>query len=260
MAPTASPATTATLMFSNRARTATVNAPSKSVGPCRVLPETTPTTGERSTVASPARSAATTHATVASRRTGMPSSAARSVFSADARVATPRSVRRRKAPRARATSGTTAISSTVFPLNTTPVIWKWRSERGVCRPAEAGCPENARATAYSPNATSWAMPIVATLSTSRDESKKRRASASSRTRPAAPAAATPTTSAAGQGIANASSPIAPIDALNDRGPLRNRTPPAPIPIKLRGFMKSTSVQTASICSMAMNSITNSPTR
>ena len=63
--------------------------------------------------------AAITHTTVDTRRTGMPSSDARSPFSADARTAMPMSVKRKKAARAITMAATTPTATKWSPVRKT---------------------------------------------------------------------------------------------------------------------------------------------
>ena len=88
-----------------RAITAAASAGMSTVGPL-AMPGVTPDDGAFRMTASVERPPAIIHTIVDSRRIGMPNSSARSAFSADARTATPASVRSRNQLRARMTSGT----------------------------------------------------------------------------------------------------------------------------------------------------------
>jgi hypothetical protein len=82
----------ATTRFSIRARTAAVNGASRVTGPA-TMPRLGPKIGAESMAPRPDMAAATIQLSSERRRTGMPSSSARSVESATPRMATPKSVR-----------------------------------------------------------------------------------------------------------------------------------------------------------------------
>ena len=71
------------------------------------------------------------HTTVDTRRTGMPSSDARSLFSAEARTAIPMSVKRKKAPRPTTIPSTTTSVTTWSPVKRTMPTLKWKRWKGV---------------------------------------------------------------------------------------------------------------------------------
>ncbi len=74
-----------------------------------------PTMGARRKMATADSTAASTHTSVETRATGMPSSEARSPFSAAARTAMPMSVKRKKAPRPAQMRTVATIATTKFP-------------------------------------------------------------------------------------------------------------------------------------------------
>ena len=88
MIPIATPATRHVPIFSIRAMTAAASTKMSTLNPSEPSVGT-PTTDARRKIANDASSPAIIHATVWTRPTGMPSSDARSAFSADARSAMP---------------------------------------------------------------------------------------------------------------------------------------------------------------------------
>ena len=134
---------------------------------------------------------ATAHTSVWSRRTGTPSSSARSSFSAAARTARPASVRRRNHPRPMSTTGAAASIRTWSPrigygrTNQLPLS-------GVSMfPISASVPSiSPMIRPIAPRIC--ASPIDATVNTSRDERAKRRMTSTSTAAPVATPTATPT--------------------------------------------------------------------
>ena len=98
--------------------TAAASAGSSTVGPATAV-SGTPSVGARRTTVSAARPPATDHSSSDSWLTGMPSSRARSMFSAMPRTAMPASVRSRNHDSTASTIGTTASSSMSLPVNVT---------------------------------------------------------------------------------------------------------------------------------------------
>ena len=153
----------ATESRSIRATTAAASAISSTFGP-PTEPIATPWIGSRRIVPIPASPAAMTHTKVLTRRTGIPRRAARSADSAEARIAIPNLERRKKIVRATATTGTTSITSRCPPLKTTGSQLKVHeigSGWGISSRS------NSCGTNSAPASQSWAMPMVATVSTSR---------------------------------------------------------------------------------------------
>ena len=98
--------------------TAAARAGSRTVGPATAV-SGTPSVGARSTTVRAARPPATDHSSSESWLTGMPSSRARSMFSAMPRTAMPASVRSRNHDSTARTIGTTASSSRSLPVKVT---------------------------------------------------------------------------------------------------------------------------------------------
>ena len=127
-----------------------------------------PSDGARRTTVSAANAPTTVHSISDRRCTGMPSSRARSTFSAMPRSAMPASVRSRNHDNARATIGTTASSNRSLPVTITGSIAtrdvrQRRLERADER--RAAPVRSGRNSAIPPS--TWASPIVATVRTSR---------------------------------------------------------------------------------------------
>ena len=131
----------------------------------------------------PASRPAITHTSVDSRRTGMPSSRARSELSATERTATPASVRRRNQPMATSTTGTTMAISRSFPLKSTGKSSTWWALRGVVTPPTMEGPRNQPGTSSWIPPKSWARPMVTTMTISRGAEKKRQRMMKSTKRP-----------------------------------------------------------------------------
>jgi hypothetical protein len=122
--PRATPVPNATGSDSIRATTAAARAGSSETGPW-VTDTFTPANGARSMNVRVARPPETAHTIVDSRRMGMPSSSARSAFSAAARTATPASVRSRNQARPAITTGTTAMMRIWSPnSDVSPMLWR----------------------------------------------------------------------------------------------------------------------------------------
>ena len=180
---------------SMRPMTAAASAGSSSDGPSTV-PSESPTIPARRNTARNASNDANIHTTECTRRTGMPSSAARSASSAQARMATPRRVRRNSASPTNA-SGITTSATTSFPpkVNGSTVNERSNGAGKLCggRPT----PNHPGRSNPSP-ASSWARPMVATVRISRGDRKNRRITSSSTAAPRTTAAAIPTTKATTQ--------------------------------------------------------------
>ena len=192
--PSPTAATNATGIDSMRATTAAASAGSSTAGPA-IAEGVAPRNGARSTKVRAASAPARTHTTVVRLRTGTPSSRARSVFSAAARIAVPASEPRRNQASAPTTSGTTAATSRWSPLMTTGPSSKLVEVSGVSNAPSSGdsTPNTRRGIPSSRPPRSWARPMVATVSTSRGAWAKRRITTTS-TRP--PSTAPPTSAIA----------------------------------------------------------------
>ena len=125
-----------------------------------------------------ARRVATIQTTVCRRLTGMPSRAARSARSADARMAMPTSVRRRKTARAIITSGATIRAATSSAPKISGSMVK-RMSQGRSRAWAWGRSPHRRGRSRAHAPRRVASPMVATVRMSRGASKKRRMMASS---------------------------------------------------------------------------------
>jgi hypothetical protein len=104
------------------------------LGPMMV-PIDRPTSGARRKMPMPDMSAASIHTNVDTRRTGTPSSDARSSFSADARTAMPMRVNRKNSPKAVTATTTTMTATTWSPLKTVPPKVKRHVLKGVGKSA-----------------------------------------------------------------------------------------------------------------------------
>ena len=137
------------------------------------------------------RAAAIAHTSVESHATGMPSISARSLRSADPRMAVPSRVVPRNTATATIASGATisAIRSLADRMNV-PIV-SFQSTGGGMR-CEAALSSHICGTSSASTASNWVMPIVATVSTRRDAFANRRTKASSTITPSATAAASPT--------------------------------------------------------------------
>ena len=121
----------------------------------------------------PASTPAITQTRVERRRTGMPSSRARSELSATERTATPASVRSRNHPSATSTTGTTMAMRRSFPLKSTGKISTWCALSGVVTPPTMEGPFSQPGTSSCMPPKSWASPMVTTMTMSRGAVKKR---------------------------------------------------------------------------------------
>ena len=174
---------------SNRPNTAAASACTRNVGG-RTSPIGRPTAPARRNMPRNASSEATTHTTVCSRFTGMPSVKARSARSADPRIATPTRERCRNSAMAKRQMGTTIIVSTSLALKLVPPISKLASNGGASRVPNDWSPKARGRNSPAP-ASSWARPIVATVSTRRGDEKNRRMMRVSTSTPRTSAAARP---------------------------------------------------------------------
>ena len=135
---------------------------------------------------------ATTHVSVANRLTGMPSMAARSDRSAVARIAVPSRVRsRKKATAAIANGATTRARRSLAPSTNVPIVTVASNGAGIR--CDVGRWPHSRGISSAPTASSCVIPIVATVSTSRDACRKRRTNANSTTAPSTIAPSRPMT-------------------------------------------------------------------
>ncbi len=206
--------------------TAAARARKRSAGP-RIVPMGSPMIPARRKTARNASTAAMTHTRVSSLRTGMPSSAARSAFSAVPRTATPTRVRRNSASSVH-TTGTATAAMISPPRNfTNPMV--------NCALIGAGSgsvlvTSNQRGSRRPAPASTCARPMVATLRISRGERKNLRITRSSTTAPSTTAATIP--------VANASSQLAPLlttsSTANDAG-AKPRSPCAKLRIRLARY-------------------------
>lgn len=150
-----------------------------------------PADGALRMLVSPARTPAITHTSVERRRTGIPSSRARSELSATERTATPASVFSRNQPMATSTTGTTIAMRRSFPLKSTGKISTCCALSGVVTPPTMEGPPSQPGTSSWIPPKSWASPIVTTMTIRRGAVKNRQRMTPSTTRPRA----APTTSA-----------------------------------------------------------------
>ena len=178
--------------------TAAASAGSSSAGPAAASIGR-PCPGARSTTVRAANPPTMAHTIVESRRTGIPSSSARSVFSAMARTARPSSVRSRNQLRAASTTGTTATMSRSLPVSTSGWISTCTSVSGVRNDGTRGDRPNSIGTSISAPPRTWASPMVATVNTSLDAVAKRRITSRSTTIPVTTPAATAVSAATGHG-------------------------------------------------------------
>ncbi len=142
-----------------------------------------PADGALKMLVRPARTPAITHTRVDSRRTGIPSSRARSELSATERTAMPASVRSRNQPRATSTTGTTMTMRRSFPLKSTGKMRTWLALSGVVTPPTMEGPPSQPGTSSWIPPNSWASPIVTTMTMRRGAVKNRQRMTPSTTRP-----------------------------------------------------------------------------
>ncbi len=114
-----------------------------------------------------------TQTSVDRRRTGIPSSRARSALSATERTAMPASVRSRNQPRAISTTGTTMAINRSLPLKSTGKMRTWCAVSGVVTPPTMEGPFSQPGTSSWIPPKSCASPIVTTMTISRGAVKKR---------------------------------------------------------------------------------------
>ena len=156
-----------------------------------------PSLGARSTTVRAASPPVSAHSSRDSWVTGMPSSRARSMFSAMPRTAVPASVLRRNHTSAPNTAGTTATSSRSFPLNVEEATVISCEVRAVSNPVtRASTPSQPGMKRAAPPST-WARPMVATVRTSRGAVWNRRITSRSLAAPTATPTSTPATAATG---------------------------------------------------------------
>ena len=154
-------------------------------------PPAATTTLARSSTPTKPRTVAMTQTAVWSRRTGMPSRAARSPLSDAARMATPTSVKRMKAARAPMITGTDHQGHQVVAGERR--AGRRRSAGSTARSgSRRGCRRrNRRGSRIETKVSSCDSPMVATVRISRGALVKRRMTASSTTAPRTTAAASP---------------------------------------------------------------------
>ncbi len=131
------------------------------------------------------------HTSVESHATGMPSISARSLRSAEPRMAVPSRVVPRKTATASMASGATisAIRSFADRMNV-PMV-SFQSTGGGMR-CDAALSSHIWGTSRASTARSWVIPMVATVRTSLDAFENRRTKANSTITPNAMAATSPT--------------------------------------------------------------------
>ena len=192
------PASIAPGRLSMRASTAAASAGSSSAGPLVKL-DPDPMSGAASMADSAESTAATAHTTVDSRRTGMPSSMARSALAELARIATPTALRRRNSVIRPSTTGTTISTCTWAPENSSGETWN-DSRSGVLNPPDSPPsgppPPNSDGSVSSMPDRIWARPMVATVSTSRGAQKNRWMTSRSASAPTSAAVRMPAAKAA----------------------------------------------------------------
>ena len=139
---------------------------------------------------------ATTQTPASRRPTGTANMAARSLRSAAARTAMPMSVRARtRATAAMArTATTTATNSSVWKTVVPNSSWNDPGMRNVLLGAARSVRPHRRGINRAPTARNWARPMVATVSTSRGDLRKRRTTTRSMASPMTTAATRPMTS------------------------------------------------------------------
>ena len=158
--------------------TAATNAGKSRVGPA-ASEGATPCEGELTMTVRPASAPAMIQTRREIRRQGMPTSRARSGFSASERMATPESVRARYQPRAKGSAITTPNTRRSFPSKSTGRMNVWKRESGVAKePTKEGPPSHPGTNDWIPPNT-WAKPMVATMTISRGTRWKRHRSKSS---------------------------------------------------------------------------------
>ena len=182
--PRATPAPKASGRLSMPAMMAAASAGRMSVGPAPAA-MVMPAEGVLRMLVRPANKPAITQTRVESRRTGMPSSRARSELSATERTATPASVRRRNQPRATSTRGTTMAMRRSFPLKSTGKIRTCCALSGVVTPPTMEGPPSQPGTSSWIPPKSCANPMVTTITISRGAVKKRQRMTKSTKRPSA---------------------------------------------------------------------------
>jgi hypothetical protein len=187
--PTAAAAIVGSLV--KRPNTAAARACSRKVGDS-TCPIGSPTAPARRNMARKARTDATVHTTVCSRRTGMPSVDARSARSAAPTMAMPTIERLKNAASATSTAGTTSMVSTSLALKIVPPSSKSHPTGGLSRVSNPSSP-NARGSSSAAAVSTCATPMVATVTTSRGAVKKRRMTSISTSAPSTTAAASPAT-------------------------------------------------------------------
>ena len=172
-----------------RASTAAARAGSSSAGPASTVGGSAWIGAVSMTVRADS-SPAMAHTMVDRRRTGMPSTSARSAFSDAARTATPSDVRVRNHASAPATTGTMITMTTWFPVNSTGSSVKL-DDSGVRNEfVTSGCPNSDGRPASTPPRI-WARPMVASVRMRRGAQKNRRMTTRSTSAPVAAAATAP---------------------------------------------------------------------
>ena len=198
MIPSPMPAPSATGRDSMRAITAAARAGSSTAGPVLTAPGAIPVKGALRMKASAASPPASIQTIVVLRRTGIPRSRARSVFSAAARTAVPWSVRRRNQASASSTKGATSTISISSPPRRFTPRSSSRSRGTANGPVRLTKSRALEPTISMPPST-WARPMLATVTTRRDASRKRRSTSTSTPAPRAMPPATPSASATPNG-------------------------------------------------------------
>ncbi len=179
------------------ATTAAARAGSSTVGPATAAIGT-PSLGARSTTARAATPPAIDHSSSDSWLTGMPSSRARSMFSAMPRTAMPASEPSRNQVSPIRTIGTTASRSRSSPVIVAACTDHRWSPSIVSTLGIAGLEFSHEGRKMAMPASSWARPIVATVNTRRGASTNRRMISRSTSAPIATPTATPIAAATPQ--------------------------------------------------------------
>ena len=144
-----------------------------------------------------ASTAVITHTMVWIRATGTPRVAARSARSATARTAMPILVYRMKSAKAPSTSGTMMNAIRSLSLKKMPPISTLMSNGGFSSGRPMSLNPNQRGMNSARAVNSWAMPMVATVRTSRGARENRLMNVRSTTKPRKMALTRPTTIATG---------------------------------------------------------------
>lgn len=150
-----------------------------------------------------ASAAAAAHTSVWRRWTGTPSIVARSLSSAAARMAVPAALRRRAVATATITTGTTTMASRSLASKTTPPMRAVASMSASIR-SDTRRRSHSRGSRRAPAVSTWLRPMVAMVTSRRDDRAKRRMTTRSVAPPSTTAAARPATTATGHGTPTSS--------------------------------------------------------